>query len=412
MDVMFPRVNHDAMRLLVLAGCEVAVPRNQACCGALHAHAGLRHTAKRLARENVAMFEVLRLRGHRFRRLRRGAARGRPLAARTTARRRRPRASPRACATSRSARGAGAAGRTRPLARGTTPRARSASAITTLVISRTRRRCGASRASCCARSRASSWWTFRTPIGAAAVRASTTSRTPTWPTRSCATSSTRSRRWRPRWSWRRIPAASCTWRAAPASGSSASPIVHLVEVLARASSGAGGGRMPDSLPVARGRGAVPRAPASRETAIEEAHRRHPHAVRGGRRRRPARLHQRRRSRALPHAVEPLRCRTIAARSIAWSTSSGCCSSTGRTPRASSPDASPRVAARDARLPRRVTRGWSSWLKKNRGVLAPVEAEIRERGPLGNADFEGRASRGKVGLVELEALAPTRSTFCG
>ena len=53
MEVMFPRINRDAVRLLVLAGCEVRVPRSQTCCGALHAHAGLRRVAKDLARKNA-----------------------------------------------------------------------------------------------------------------------------------------------------------------------------------------------------------------------------------------------------------------------------------------------------------------------------------------------------------------------
>src|SRR5207302_5684721 len=53
MEVMFPHVNRDAVRLLVLAGCRVTVPRAQTCCGALHAHAGLRRAARRLAARNV-----------------------------------------------------------------------------------------------------------------------------------------------------------------------------------------------------------------------------------------------------------------------------------------------------------------------------------------------------------------------
>lgn len=57
MEVFFPRVNRDAVRLLALAGCEVRVPRTQTCCGALHAHAGLRPAAKSLARRNVAAFD-------------------------------------------------------------------------------------------------------------------------------------------------------------------------------------------------------------------------------------------------------------------------------------------------------------------------------------------------------------------
>jgi len=56
MDVMFPRVNPEAVRLLVLAGCQVVVPGGQTCCGALHAHAGLRREAKALARRNAHAF--------------------------------------------------------------------------------------------------------------------------------------------------------------------------------------------------------------------------------------------------------------------------------------------------------------------------------------------------------------------
>ncbi|HEY6867206.1 MAG TPA: heterodisulfide reductase-related iron-sulfur binding cluster [Candidatus Eisenbacteria bacterium] len=56
METMFPAVNREAVRLLVLAGCEVAVPGSQTCCGALHAHAGLRRTAKDLARRNSYSF--------------------------------------------------------------------------------------------------------------------------------------------------------------------------------------------------------------------------------------------------------------------------------------------------------------------------------------------------------------------
>jgi len=56
MDVMFPRVNQEAVRLLVLAGCRVEVPAAQTCCGALHAHAGLRAEARALAKRNVTAF--------------------------------------------------------------------------------------------------------------------------------------------------------------------------------------------------------------------------------------------------------------------------------------------------------------------------------------------------------------------
>lgn len=56
MEVLFPRVNQEAVRLLVLAGCRVEVPRAQSCCGALHAHAGLRREARALARRNASAF--------------------------------------------------------------------------------------------------------------------------------------------------------------------------------------------------------------------------------------------------------------------------------------------------------------------------------------------------------------------
>jgi glycolate oxidase iron-sulfur subunit len=57
MEALFPRVDQQAVRLLVLAGCEVSVPRRLGCCGALQAHAGMRGLAKRLARANVETFE-------------------------------------------------------------------------------------------------------------------------------------------------------------------------------------------------------------------------------------------------------------------------------------------------------------------------------------------------------------------
>ena len=56
MEVMFPRIEQESVRLLVLAGCEVTVPRGLCCCGALQAHAGLRGPAKDLARANVRAF--------------------------------------------------------------------------------------------------------------------------------------------------------------------------------------------------------------------------------------------------------------------------------------------------------------------------------------------------------------------
>jgi glycolate oxidase iron-sulfur subunit len=56
METLFPEINRETVRLLVLAGAEVHVPAGQSCCGALHAHTGLRDEAKRLARRNAAAF--------------------------------------------------------------------------------------------------------------------------------------------------------------------------------------------------------------------------------------------------------------------------------------------------------------------------------------------------------------------
>lgn len=58
MEVLFSRINQELVRLLVLAGCRVTVPQAQTCCGALHAHAGLRHEARALARRNAAAFDL------------------------------------------------------------------------------------------------------------------------------------------------------------------------------------------------------------------------------------------------------------------------------------------------------------------------------------------------------------------
>ena len=56
MEVLQPEVTREAIRLLVLAGAEVRMPAGQGCCGALHAHSGLRREAKALARHNVKVF--------------------------------------------------------------------------------------------------------------------------------------------------------------------------------------------------------------------------------------------------------------------------------------------------------------------------------------------------------------------
>lgn len=56
MDQMFGAVHRATIRVLNASGWDVVVPDAATCCGALHAHAGDRATAARLARDNVAAF--------------------------------------------------------------------------------------------------------------------------------------------------------------------------------------------------------------------------------------------------------------------------------------------------------------------------------------------------------------------
>jgi glycolate oxidase iron-sulfur subunit len=55
-QVTFSAVNEATIRVLIANGCEVFVPRKQVCCGALAAHAGVRETARDLARCNLKAF--------------------------------------------------------------------------------------------------------------------------------------------------------------------------------------------------------------------------------------------------------------------------------------------------------------------------------------------------------------------
>lgn len=57
MQVMQSQINEATARVLAKAGCHVAAPKTQGCCGALHAHSGDLDEAKRLARHNIAVFE-------------------------------------------------------------------------------------------------------------------------------------------------------------------------------------------------------------------------------------------------------------------------------------------------------------------------------------------------------------------
>jgi len=56
-NVTFSKLNEATIRVLTANGCEVVVPGEQLCCGALAAHAGVRETARELARKNIAAFE-------------------------------------------------------------------------------------------------------------------------------------------------------------------------------------------------------------------------------------------------------------------------------------------------------------------------------------------------------------------
>lgn len=54
---LYPQVHEATVRVLARIGCEVVAPPAQACCGALHAHAGDADAARALARRNIEAFE-------------------------------------------------------------------------------------------------------------------------------------------------------------------------------------------------------------------------------------------------------------------------------------------------------------------------------------------------------------------
>jgi glycolate dehydrogenase iron-sulfur subunit len=55
-QVSFVALHEATIRVLTANGCEVVVPKNQLCCGALAAHAGVRDVARQLARTNLDVF--------------------------------------------------------------------------------------------------------------------------------------------------------------------------------------------------------------------------------------------------------------------------------------------------------------------------------------------------------------------
>jgi glycolate oxidase iron-sulfur subunit len=57
-QVFFPHVNAATARVLAAEGCEVVIPREQPCCGALLLHSGMEADAIVLAKKMIAAFEA------------------------------------------------------------------------------------------------------------------------------------------------------------------------------------------------------------------------------------------------------------------------------------------------------------------------------------------------------------------
>lgn len=55
---MFARTNWATARVLAHAGCEVVIPKEQGCCGALHLHSGAPETTREFARKNFDVFDL------------------------------------------------------------------------------------------------------------------------------------------------------------------------------------------------------------------------------------------------------------------------------------------------------------------------------------------------------------------
>ncbi|MFT8310869.1 MAG: (Fe-S)-binding protein [Sporolactobacillus sp.] len=58
MDTMFFDTNNATIKLLRKAGCDVEIPENQLCCGALHGHNGELEKSKEMAKRNIEAFEA------------------------------------------------------------------------------------------------------------------------------------------------------------------------------------------------------------------------------------------------------------------------------------------------------------------------------------------------------------------
>jgi glycolate oxidase iron-sulfur subunit len=57
-DAIFRDIHWATLRVLQQNGCDVIIPDGQACCGAIHYHAGSRDGARALADQNVAAFDL------------------------------------------------------------------------------------------------------------------------------------------------------------------------------------------------------------------------------------------------------------------------------------------------------------------------------------------------------------------
>jgi glycolate oxidase iron-sulfur subunit len=57
-SVFFPRVNAATARVLAAEGCDVIIPRDQGCCGALSLHSGRAAEAVRFAQQTIETFEA------------------------------------------------------------------------------------------------------------------------------------------------------------------------------------------------------------------------------------------------------------------------------------------------------------------------------------------------------------------
>src|SRR4029079_2178454 len=55
-DALYPETNLNTARVLQKNGCEVWIPRTQACCGALHYHAAMEKEAREFATANRAVY--------------------------------------------------------------------------------------------------------------------------------------------------------------------------------------------------------------------------------------------------------------------------------------------------------------------------------------------------------------------